>query len=290
VTDDAALPAEGGAGAGLEPVRVVKGVLAPRERVFEAFADLRSWWPWPGDDLIGYEVEESDPPSRLALAWHPGRPVHEASRVELTFEATSPVSTRVRLMHNGWAALGEQAAELRAEWARPQGWAFALRRFAEHVDDPELHRTFGRMLTNDVFLLLDALPADGPDGSPAYDETAEAALRAAFAAAHHWYAGGEPINLQRAEWLLAHVHTLAGHVDEAARYARRCRALTDEQELTDFDRAYALLAQARAAALGDDAQAARRLRDEALAVPIDDPDDAAKVREDAERGPWFGAV
>ena len=123
------------------------------------------------------------------------------------------------------------------------------------------------------------------------DEERAELLERAGASAHHWrHATDEgAVERVRAAWLLARAHTVAGHEDAAAFHADRCHQLTDAcTTAADFDRAYALEAVARAAALrGDDADAAE-LRAAARAVEIADDEDREIVEGDIEGGPWFG--
>jgi uncharacterized protein YndB with AHSA1/START domain len=66
-----------------------------------------------------------EPPRRLVMTWHPGRPEDAAQEVEVSFEAEDG-GTRVRLEHRGWQALGEGAREARAGYAG--GWDDVLGR------------------------------------------------------------------------------------------------------------------------------------------------------------------
>ncbi len=50
----------------------------------------------------------------LAFTWQLNRPESEATRVRITFSA-SDAGTRVRLVHSGWEARGESAAEARGK-------------------------------------------------------------------------------------------------------------------------------------------------------------------------------
>ena len=227
----------------------VRGVFATAERVFGLLTDgpLRLVAPHGP----AHWVEAALP---RALRWRLG----EADvLVELT--ATTPVTTRVRIDQSG---------------GDPVDWDAVLAAFAAAAADPELHAVFGRLLNNETWVRLG-------DRARLFGEDAEAAVRAAQAQAYHWYQAGGPEERQRAEWLLAHVYTVAGVAERAAHHATRCWSLTDKHDLQDFDRAYALLARARAEALAGHAEAAEDLRAKALAVPIRDPADAEAFRQDA---------
>jgi hypothetical protein len=227
----------------------VRGVFATAERAFGLLTEGRSvWWP------LAVAPAELESVPFGAVRWQVG----EADvLVELT--ATTPVTTRVRIEQTG----GE-----------PVDWDAVLAVFASAAADPSIHEVFGRLLNNETWVRIgDRASLSGDD--------AEAAIRAAQAQSYHWYQVGGPVQRQRAEWLLAHVYTVAGVAERAAHHADRCWSLTERHELQDFDRAYALLARSRAAALNGDSTAAESLRAKAFAVPIADPADADAFRADA---------
>jgi len=137
---------------------LTKSVVVPAgvERTFELFtARMGDWWPLlthsvgretatgvAMDGRQGGEIVESladggrttwgtvtawEPPHRVAFTWHPGTPVPEATRVEVTF-AAQDAGTLVTLVHSGWAARpdGDQA---RAGY--DSGWEVVLAPLAE---------------------------------------------------------------------------------------------------------------------------------------------------------------
>ena len=130
--------------------------------VEDAFAiftgEIGAWWPLPTHGLFGpqsgsvsfrdgllveqaidgsqvtwAEVIEWDPPTRLVLAWHPGRTVDEASEVEVVFEAHAE-GTRVVLEHRGWEAFGADAAERRLGYVGPNAWGYVLDHFGDGAE------------------------------------------------------------------------------------------------------------------------------------------------------------
>ena len=227
----------------------VRGVFADAERVFGLLTEGRSaWWP------LAHPPTELESVPRTALRWR----LDDADvLVELT--ATTPVTTRVRIEQTG----GE-----------PVDWDAVLAVFARVAADPAVHEVFGRLLNNETWVRIG-------DRTTLSGEDAEAVVRAAQAQAYHWYLVGGPVQRARAEWLLAHAYTVAGVAERAAHHADRCWALTERHDLRDFDRAYALLALSRAAALNGAAATAQDLRAKAFAVPIADPADAELFRADA---------
>lgn len=108
-------------------------VNASQARVFETFvARISEWWPLDKfarsrnekpqsvviEQFVGgsiYEVANNgdklewgrltvfEPPSRLVMDWHLGRPI--ATEVGVEFEVVSASITRVHLTHSGWEKL-----------------------------------------------------------------------------------------------------------------------------------------------------------------------------------------
>lgn len=71
------------------------------------------------------------------------------------------------------------------------------------------------------------------------------AINAAHASLYHWSEIGEPVNLQRGEWLISHVYAEFGYVELAKFHADKCFELTQKHDLKDFDLAYGYEALAR---------------------------------------------
>jgi uncharacterized protein YndB with AHSA1/START domain len=142
----------------LEPLRRAVTVRRTPAEAFEIFtARLADWWPYTKFSLhleetatcaieprVGgeiYEVSKAgeravwgtvlawEPPARMVMTWHPGRPPDTAQEVEMRFVAVAE-GTRVELEHRGWAALGAEAEESRQSYEG--GWAFVFEvRFVE---------------------------------------------------------------------------------------------------------------------------------------------------------------
>ena len=91
--------------------------------------------------------------------------------------------------------------------------------------------------------------------------------------------------------MLAHVHTVLSRESPARHHARRCLALTETfaAEMKDFDVAYAYEAVARAEALGEESEPARRYLQLAKAqgARIADEEDRTIFLSDLKRGLWF---
>lgn len=81
-----------------------------------------------GTESVWGQVLDWEPPHRLRLTWHPGRPDGPATEVEVRFEPT-PDGTRVVLVHRGWDALADPLGA-RTEYER--GWPIVLAGLAAH--------------------------------------------------------------------------------------------------------------------------------------------------------------
>ena len=154
----------------------------------------------------------------------------------------------------------------------------------EPAADRRLHESLAKQINGEVWSLLDK-----PDRTVEEDERL---VLAAHASAYHWLHAGTAVHRQRGEWRLAHVHTVLGREAPARHHARRCLALTETfaAEMKDFDAAYAYEAVARAEALGEDTEPARRYLQlaETQGARIADEEDRTIFLADLQRGPWFG--
>jgi len=109
-------------------------------------------------------------------------------------------------------------------------------------------------------------------------------IHAAHASRYHWGEVGTPANRARGEWQCARVYAVLGRPEPALHHARRCLAICEEHELSDWDLAAAWEAVARAARVAGD-QAAYR---EALARGrealggIADPEDRRLIEADLD--------
>jgi DNA-binding transcriptional ArsR family regulator len=72
------------------------------------------------------QVIQWSPPRVVQIAWHVGRPADHATTLEIRFD-TAGRGTKVTLIHDGWEAVGTDAAEQRATY--DEGWdhVFATR-------------------------------------------------------------------------------------------------------------------------------------------------------------------
>jgi hypothetical protein len=100
-------------------------------------------------------------------------------------------------------------------------------------------------------------------------------IHAAHASRHHWSAVGAPENLARGEWLCSRVYAVLGRGEPAVHHARRCLEICEEQEIGDWDLAFAHEALSRAYGVaGDEAGQERHKRlARAAGDAIGDPED-----------------
>ena len=137
----------------LDEIKVVSTINRNKRETFEAFMSKAShWWPLdthsvspylgePAPDTVVIERYEGgkifeisasgehrvwgtildyQEGKRIAFSWHPGLPENEATTVSVEFEAVDDGKTVVTLIHSGWEARGERAAETRENYVT--GW------------------------------------------------------------------------------------------------------------------------------------------------------------------------
>ena len=107
------------------------------------------------------------------------------------------------------------------------------------VNESEIHRKFAVDLFNFVWELLNK-----PERSL---EENDRMLHAAHASRYHWEQAGGPVNLVRGEWQVSRVYAVLNRAEPALYHARRCLDICKQNQIGDFDLAYAYEALARAA-------------------------------------------
>jgi hypothetical protein len=108
-------------------------------------------------------------------------------------------------------------------------------------EEIQLHRKMGVDLFNYTWELLDK-----PTRSRAEDDTM---LHAAHASRYHWGIAGAPVNLARGEWQVSRVYAVLGRSEPALYHAQRSLDICLENQIGDFDLAFAYEALARASAV-----------------------------------------
>jgi hypothetical protein len=77
-------------------------------------------------------------------------------------------------------------------------------------------------------------------------------IHSAHTSRYHWEIVGEPVNLARGEWQISRVYAILERAEPCLYHARRCLDITLENEMQDFDLAFAYEAMARACHLAGD--------------------------------------
>ncbi|HOH60631.1 MAG TPA: hypothetical protein PLI73_06940 [Candidatus Cloacimonadota bacterium] len=146
----------------------------------------------------------------------------------------------------------------------------------------QIHNYFASNLFNQSWDLL------LKEGRTSNDE--EVLLDTAHSSLYHWRQIGEPINILRGVWMLAHVYTMLGHREEAMLQAQTCLRLAEEQQVKDWDLAYAYSAMARAAALNEDKALFEQwfAKAKTAGSEIREEGDKNQFMSDLNDGHWFG--
>lgn len=112
----------------------------------------------------------------------------------------------------------------------------------------------------------------------------------AFTSIYHWSKIGEPVNVQRGEWLISHVYAVLGIGKEAVRHAEKCLKLTETLKLKGFDLAYAYECSARAYAVAGDKDKFDEFFKKAQEAgeKIENADDKKLFFSDLNSEPWNG--
>jgi hypothetical protein len=114
-------------------------------------------------------------------------------------------------------------------------------------------------------------------------------IHTAHGSRYHWgqAAEGTPAHLARGEWQISRVYTVLGRPEPALHHAKRVLDICQENDIGDWDLAFAYEALARASSVAGDAAAARGYTDQALAAAKDiaTGDDRAIVLADLETIP-----
>ena len=74
-------------------------------------------------------IVDWDPPHRFSMTWHPGSERAQATLLEVAFAPAAAGGSRIRLVHSGWMARGEQAPAVREGY--DGGWVRVLQSYAE---------------------------------------------------------------------------------------------------------------------------------------------------------------
>ena len=115
-------------------------------------------------------------------------------------------------------------------------------------------------------------------------------INTAHASLYHWKHGGEPLNFQRGEWMLARVYCIQNMPESALFHAKVCLSITEDHAIEDFDRSFAFEAMARASASAGDTKrcAEFRRKAEESASGISKAEDREYFMGELNGGDWFG--
>jgi hypothetical protein len=151
----------------------------------------------------------------------------------------------------------------------------------EKYSEQECHKKFAVSLNNLVWSLL------GKNDRTRQED--EMMIHAAHASCYHWSKVGTTVNLQRGEWLISHVYAVLNRPEPALHHAKLCMELTKENNLVDFDLAYAYEALARAYAVaGEKSEWDRYVKlAKDAGEEIENKEDKNLFFNDFESGPWY---
>ena len=116
------------------------------------------------------------------------------------------------------------------------------------MSDQHDHRQLAVDLFNHTWELLDKADRTQAD----VDEM----IHAAHASRYHWSQAGTALHLARGEWQISRVYSVLKRGEPALYHARRSLEICRDNGFGDFDLAFAFEAQARAASIAGDRQAA----------------------------------
>lgn len=114
----------------------------------------------------------------------------------------------------------------------------------ERMTEDEFHKKMAIETNNGIWPVLDK-------ESPSMDELEEV-LHMAHTSLYHWSKIGKPINIARAQYMIARVTSAMGMAEPSLYHAKRCLEITKETGIGDFDLAFAYEVMSRAYALMKD--------------------------------------
>ena len=158
------------------------------------------------------------------------------------------------------------------------GWETTMATTAEPMD-PADERRLAAALFNATWTLMEkeARTRDEDD----------AMVHMAHAARHHWGQIGAPQNFARGEWQCSRVYALLRRSEPCLHHAQRVLDICQENNLGDFDLAFAYEALARGHAIAGDPEQAQAYTKQALAAAEDiaEDDDRELLLTDLETIP-----
>ncbi len=120
---------------------------------------------------------------------------------------------------------------------------------AKKPTQEDMHRFFAANLFNLTWELIEKENRTREDD--------ERMLYAACASRFHWGEIGTPLEFERGEWMISRICAILGKAAPALAHAERCLEICDQNNIADFDIAFAYEGIARALKLqGDESKAA----------------------------------
>ena len=101
----------------------------------------------------------------------------------------------------------------------------------------KVHEELAKSLFNRTWDLLDK-----KDRTPEEDVNM---IHSAHSSRHHWGVIGKPLNFERGEWQISRVYATLGRAEPALYHARLCLSICEENEIKDFDIAFAYEARSK---------------------------------------------
>jgi hypothetical protein len=108
----------------------------------------------------------------------------------------------------------------------------------------EEHKRFAVNLFNLTWSLLDKKDRTTEDD--------DKMIHVAHASRYHWGEIGTPLEFERGEWQISRVYSTLGRSEPARFHAQRCLDICTENDIGDFDIAFAYEAMARALSIAED--------------------------------------
>ena len=108
----------------------------------------------------------------------------------------------------------------------------------------EIHRQLAKSLFNQTWDLLDKEERTREEDSKM--------IHSAHASRYHWGEIGTPLEFERGEWQISRVYSVLKRSEPALYHARLCLNICRENDIGDFDIAFAYEALARAHAVAGD--------------------------------------
>ncbi len=134
----------------------------------------------------------------------------------------------------------------------------SAKKSSDKITELEWHRKMAVQLFNLTWNLIDK-------GENRSQEENDDMIHSAHASRYHWtivvnseeYPKAGPMNLERGDWQISRVYALLKRPEAALYHAQRCLEICEENNIGDFDIAFAYEAKARALSLAGNKNASK---------------------------------